>query len=732
MADKVLSYRAQLKDEASAAAAQIATNVAAADKATTGFGERLVSSGGRIREFRKAGLELANVASLIPGPWGDAATSVGKVISMSGEIGLLSRAVVDLGGSALGFAGRALGMGTAAATAATGIAVEGAAATATAAEVGTLTVAQDAAAASSIAWWGRLGLLAAVAAPLAAAVGEIRQNDDRLTEAQKKVADGSATMYDRLAAQAAAHHAAAEAAKGDGAIHLDLQGIFRGATSAVDGLLQSLLAQKRANEAAALAAKVASGYFRQFTTAAGETGAGLDIVGTAAYAGAHGIDAAGAAATAAGNAAVTAANKFAYLARTQASMGNRTATDVRDVFGPTGSPIATTGGMSATDAYLGGAFDTHVHYTPPKATKSGGASGVSAAAAAATAAIAAAYSAEKVAGDNASDELHRRNTQVITDAQQAARKKIDADHQATQLGIENAHRLADEQIQASRKSVDRQLAEQKRLNARPVTDAEKRQAAIEAGEQLRDLSATAQASPNDIHAQEALANFQAHQQIDALREQQAQQDAAAEAAAQTAKDQLDGQQQTEDDTYRQNRADEQATYDSRMAAEEDRYKAKQATEDARASLQKKMFDDHVAALEKSKNASVGLAEIETRRYLQEQVSLARQALAAATTETEKAAAKGDLNNAQYDLTHGAPHHAAGGWVGLNGPELGWLGENGPEYVVPNGGAGGGGDVHMHGDIIVNGAGKSSTEIANEVLLAFKREVNRQRISMIPS
>ncbi len=28
-------------------------------------------------------------------------------------------------------------------------------------------------------------------------------------------------------------------------------------------------------------------------------------------------------------------------------------------------------------------------------------------------------------------------------------------------------------------------------------------------------------------------------------------------------------------------------------------------------------------------------------------------------------------------------HAAGGWVGLNGPELSWLGEKGPEYVVPN-------------------------------------------------
>jgi SLT domain-containing protein len=28
-------------------------------------------------------------------------------------------------------------------------------------------------------------------------------------------------------------------------------------------------------------------------------------------------------------------------------------------------------------------------------------------------------------------------------------------------------------------------------------------------------------------------------------------------------------------------------------------------------------------------------------------------------------------------------YAAGGWAGLNGPELAWLGERGPEYVIPN-------------------------------------------------
>lgn len=37
-----------------------------------------------------------------------------------------------------------------------------------------------------------------------------------------------------------------------------------------------------------------------------------------------------------------------------------------------------------------------------------------------------------------------------------------------------------------------------------------------------------------------------------------------------------------------------------------------------------------------------------------------------------------------EQTGGAiPGNAAGGWVGLHGPELSWVGERGPEYIVPN-------------------------------------------------
>lgn len=48
---------------------------------------------------------------------------------------------------------------------------------------------------------------------------------------------------------------------------------------------------------------------------------------------------------------------------------------------------------------------------------------------------------------------------------------------------------------------------------------------------------------------------------------------------------------------------------------------------------------------------------------------------------------------------GINHHAAGGWVGLKGPELAMVGEKGPEYVIPNhqlGGGGGGQGVRIVG------------------------------------
>lgn len=51
------------------------------------------------------------------------------------------------------------------------------------------------------------------------------------------------------------------------------------------------------------------------------------------------------------------------------------------------------------------------------------------------------------------------------------------------------------------------------------------------------------------------------------------------------------------------------------------------------------------------------------------------------------------------------NHAAGGWVGLNGPELSWVGERGPEYIVPN---------HELGGMGVRLQGVSERELADIV------------------
>jgi hypothetical protein len=68
-----------------------------------------------------------------------------------------------------------------------------------------------------------------------------------------------------------------------------------------------------------------------------------------------------------------------------------------------------------------------------------------------------------------------------------------------------------------------------------------------------------------------------------------------------------------------------------------------------------------------------------------------------------AAAKAAIHLGQIRLPNlsefNLPGHAAGGWVGMNGPELAWVGEKGPEYIVPNGGgtgSGGGTGVMIQG------------------------------------
>lgn len=76
----------------------------------------------------------------------------------------------------------------------------------------------------------------------------------------------------------------------------------------------------------------------------------------------------------------------------------------------------------------------------------------------------------------------------------------------------------------------------------------------------------------------------------------------------------------------------------------------------------------------------------------------------------------------------ASGHAAGGWVGMNGPEIGLLGERGPEYVIPNNKLGdiGGNQTSIH--IEVNNPVVRSDEdidkLTEEISMRLAREAER--------
>jgi len=75
-----------------------------------------------------------------------------------------------------------------------------------------------------------------------------------------------------------------------------------------------------------------------------------------------------------------------------------------------------------------------------------------------------------------------------------------------------------------------------------------------------------------------------------------------------------------------------------------------------------------------------------------------------------------------------PGGASGGWVGMGGPQLMMVGERGPEYLVPNNRLGAmSGLTLAPGAIVVNGSGDPEA-VARSVMLALKRETQRQGMS----
>lgn len=84
---------------------------------------------------------------------------------------------------------------------------------------------------------------------------------------------------------------------------------------------------------------------------------------------------------------------------------------------------------------------------------------------------------------------------------------------------------------------------------------------------------------------------------------------------------------------------------------------------------------------------------------------------------------GGRAGASGTATQTAGHHATGGWVGMNGPELSWVGEQGPEYISPNksGGRGGGGTVV---NININTTWPPTTEQAKQIAQTVAKHLAR--------
>lgn len=462
---------------------------AALDDASAKLGEKLLP----------AVTELAHFTSDVLAPaLGVMADNLGTVVAVAEPFAIAYG--VKVAGSLVAAAAAAVGFGKASVVAAGEVA---AASTAEVVSVGAVAAAFDAMAASAAAAWIKaMGPLIIVAAATAAAVGEVRQDDERLAEAQRKVASGSATLYDRLALQAAAHRKAADATKVQKVSVDEVKDSFILADASVHQLNASMLDS--------------SNSFRTEVSA-------IDSVKDASITAADGIYKMGAEATAAGNAAVKAASKWAYYARSAWEAGHPSATDAPGGMG-FGADSPPTGGMSMTDAYLGGLFDPKVH---PLGDGAGG-------------------GATKAADDTAS---------AIRDAfgrmRDAAHAYFDAVHEGRIREIEDARDTANADIDNQLRSIrERVSAERDRVNGmRAARQEESLRAAVAAAKTPQEL-ARAQQSLNDFLDDQRLAfiDRQAAQQEAALNAQKQANTANAAALTQTENERYQAQVKLFDET----------------------------------------------------------------------------------------------------------------------------------------------------------------------------------------
>lgn len=669
MADvEIINLVARAKDEASAALRAATGSMDefgnSAQRNSAKFNDSIGISRGSLREFKRAGSELGAVARALGDDFGVAS---GEFVGLAGDAALLTNAVADLGPSAL--------------RGAQGIIAAGTAAAASRVEM----VALDVASSGLTATFGKLALGLGVLVPIlleaklaydhvTGATGDMDNelNHNRDTVVEWIASAGSATQATYDLSAATRDH--------DGALGLVSDGLTK-----FNQIMYLSTTQ----------------YFRQFTTAAGETGAGLDNVLGRAIAAAQGLDIVGGKAIDSGNDALKAAGAYNALAAAIASAGQGTAQGA-GVEGQ-GHPA---GFLPGTGPFgnVGASIDL------PKLTKShsgGGGGGSKAAAHSVAQDWSKAFSVAKTSMDNYFDAQHNANL-----------KSIKNTHDAALRSIKDSHDVANARIKDARKAADAALAEQKRINAEPVTAAEQALARREAAQQERDLRealATAQAGDNGIvdpkqvrDAQEALDNFLDQQKIDLLKVQQDLNDQAAEQAHDATIAALDAQQAAED-----------ASYDSAVAAENKKYQLQVDSENTRYNQLKSAYDDELAQLEehlkKVKTTHQAVLDLINSLYDKTTGKLKGQATAVQTGP----------NSIELRAQGGPVYTGHQYMVGERGPELFTPGQSGS--ITPNGTA----LTLAPGSIVIHGAGDPAA-VADAVILRLKREMNRQGMNLTAS
>ncbi len=506
------------------------------------FGDSVVRSGGKIREFRKLGGELGVVGQTLGGSFATATNAVQDFTTVAGSGGLALRGIIDLAPIAT--------------ASMTGLAAS-------------------------------LALVAAPLLVLTVGIGAFVIAAQRQVTEEERVQTATevlGTRMDLLNRQLAAGQISQDRYNESvsrltpqiheqtGAVHDldDAQGKVTNSTVYYTSALHDLDgAQGLVNDGlTGLAEILARGpaYWSQYTNATKDTGAGLDGVGNRAIAAANNINTAGAA-------AVNTANDMYALAAALAAAGQSTSQgkgvgaaglQSGNVYGANGY-----GNVGSDSGDLAGSGSNF-----PKVKKATGAKGGSASSAkAAAASIKTDYQA------------------AFNAAEQTATKFYKSVHDSNEKAIKDAHTRASAEISEERRAVDARLQARKALNAAPVTAAEQALAATQSAQQERDLReslATAQAGTTDQNgintvdqtqvrdANEALQNFLAQQNIDLLKSAQASADAQAEADAANENKKLD---------VKQAAADRQQVLD--LAANDKKYNA-----------QVKAYDKESALLEK--------------------------------------------------------------------------------------------------------------------------------------